>query len=124
MPRSNKKKKLDQRAVPTGDKAISHLLNKETTIMIDRAIVSYQIICLKELIISILQASARRHGINLRHGTPNPGLGDCAIEATISNINDRSCYREKFNLSITNCTLNHLFYSTTDIRYCYSIYNS
>ena len=27
------------------------------------------------------QASAQRHGINLRHGTTNPGTGDCAFES-------------------------------------------
>ena len=47
-----------------------------------------------------LQASAQRHGINLRHGTTNPGAGDCAFESIIQNINDRPCFREKFRMSI------------------------
>ena len=46
-----------------------------------------------------LQASARRHGINLKQGAPILGNGDCAFEAIIQNINDRSCYKEKFNMS-------------------------
>ena len=47
-----------------------------------------------------LQASAQRHGINLRHGTTNPGTGDCAFESIIQNINDRPCFKEKFTMSI------------------------
>ena len=47
-----------------------------------------------------LQASAKRHGINLRHGTANPGTGDCAFESVIHNINDRPCFREKLNMTI------------------------
>ena len=46
------------------------------------------------------QASAQRHGINLRHSTTNPGTGDCAFESLIQNINDRPCFREKFTMSI------------------------
>ena len=44
--------------------------------------------------------SARHHGINLKHGKPNPGEGDCAIESIIYNINERPCYIQKFPLSI------------------------
>ena len=47
-----------------------------------------------------LQASAQKHGINLRHGTTNPGTGDCAFESVIQNINDRPCFRAKVNMSI------------------------
>ena len=45
-------------------------------------------------------ASAAKHGIELVSGTPNPGTGDCAFEAIISNINDRSSFKVKFPLSI------------------------
>ena len=48
---------------------------------------------------SYFKASAQRHGIKLRRGTPNPGTGDCAFEATISNINDRSCFVEEMKMS-------------------------
>ena len=44
--------------------------------------------------------NAKHHGINLTHGKPNPGRGDCAFEATIYNINERPCYAEKFPMSI------------------------
>ena len=44
--------------------------------------------------------SAKYHGISLQHGKPNPGLGDCAIESVIFNINERHCYQHKFPLSI------------------------
>ena len=47
-----------------------------------------------------LQASAQKHGINLRHGSTNPGTGDCAFESVIHNINDRPCFSEKLNMSI------------------------
>ena len=46
-------------------------------------------------------ASARKHGINLKHGRPNPGMGDCAFEAVIQNNNDRSCFLEKYDMSVT-----------------------
>ena len=65
-----------------------------------------------------MQESARKHGINLRHGTPNPGTGDCSFEAIIHNINDRPCFPETLPMSISyyrqiwvtdmaNRTLNH-----------------
>ena len=44
--------------------------------------------------------SAKHHGIYLEHGKPNPGLGDCAIESVIFNINERHCYRHKYLMSI------------------------
>ena len=44
--------------------------------------------------------SGRNHGINLKHGTPNPGAGDCAFEAIIQNVNDRPCFTEKFRNTI------------------------
>ena len=45
-------------------------------------------------------ASARKHGIQLRHGKPNPGTGDCAFEAVIYNNNERGCYRDKYKMSV------------------------
>ena len=62
---------------------MSNLFDKEKNIMISRAI-----------------SSAEKHGIKLKHGTPNPGLGDCAFEAVIQNINDRKCFPENFLLPI------------------------
>ena len=45
-------------------------------------------------------ASAKKHGINLKHGSSNPGTGDCAFEAIIQNVNDRSQFKEKFPMSV------------------------
>ena len=45
-------------------------------------------------------ASAKKHGIQLRHGKPNPGTGDCAFEAVIQNNNDRSCFTENYEMTV------------------------
>ena len=34
-------------------------------------------------------SSAHKHGIQLKLGSANPGLGDCAFEAVVQNNNDR-----------------------------------
>ena len=99
MPRSNKKKTKNN--IPTSalpfleppllrkkqksnpDPDVSNLLSKEKTLMISRTI-----------------QSAQKHGINLRHGSSNPGTGDCAFEAVIQNVNDRPHFTEKFSMSI------------------------
>ena len=67
----------------SADMTTQLLLKKETDVMVQRAI-----------------ASASKHGINLKHGTPNPGTGDCAFEAVIQNNNDRSCFREKYEMTV------------------------
>ena len=41
-------------------------------------------------------SNAKYHVISLQHGKPNLGLGDCAIESVIFNINERSCYQYKY----------------------------
>ena len=48
-------------------------------------------------------ASGKAHGINLKHGRANPGNGDCAIEATSYNNNDRLCFKTKYTLPISFC---------------------
>ena len=86
MPRSNKKKhplKLPPKH-PTSQSylqssAISSLLIQERNKMISRVI-----------------SSGKKHGIDFENGSPNPGLGDYAFESVIQNINDRSCFRNKF----------------------------
>ena len=97
MPRSNKKKKvadIPSAAQSTGepppgtltqtyDHQISLLFSEETAIMISRSI-----------------ESAKKHGIKLKHGSPNPGMGNCAFEAVIQNVNDRLQFKEKFKMSI------------------------
>ena len=65
------------------DTTITLLLRKETNLMVQRAI-----------------GSASKHGIKLKHGTPNPGTGDCAFEAVIQNNNDRSCYTENYVMKV------------------------
>ena len=47
-----------------------------------------------------VQASAQKHGINIKHGSSNPGTGDCAFEAVIQNINDRPSFKENLPMSI------------------------
>ena len=84
MPRSNKKKLSQHQVTPSSDATISQLLGHEKSLMILRAI-----------------ESAKKHGIRLEHGSPNPGLGDCAFEAVIQNNNDRCCYKEKLPMSIS-----------------------
>ena len=43
--------------------------------------------------------SANKHGINLEPGRENNGYGNCSYEATIFNINDRSCFADKLPMS-------------------------
>ena len=121
MPRSNKKKISSKRPssaqpflepppsskypFPRPDKAISNLLTIEKELMIARTV-----------------ESAKKHGINLRHGRSNPGTGDCAFEAVIYNINGRSEFNENLPMSID-------WYRriwTTDManRTIYSVYNT
>ena len=93
MPRSNKKKNpfkppvkhppLTSQSFCLPSPSQSNLMMQERNMMISRAI-----------------SSGLQHGIELRHGRSNPGLGDCAFESTIQNINDRSCFRENFTLPI------------------------
>jgi hypothetical protein len=83
MPRSNKKKLSPNQVAPSADMSIRNLLGKEKSLMISRAI-----------------ASGKKHGINMKHGSSNPGTGDCAFESIIQNNNDRSCFQEKYIMSI------------------------
>ena len=85
MGRSIKKRVFELPPVPP-DKAQSclesSLLQTEQSLMITRAI-----------------RSAKHHGIILHPGRQNLGVGNCAFEASISNVNDRDCFVEKFPLS-------------------------
>ena len=95
MPRSNKKKRAlepppkhptsQQMETMDPGKRIENLMTDERSRMIARAI-----------------CSANHHQINLKPGSPIPGLGDCAFEAAIQNINERNCYQKKFPLPITS----------------------
>ena len=44
-------------------------------------------------------ASAQKHRIKLKPGRENHGAGNCSFEATIFNINDRSCFQEKLPMT-------------------------
>ena len=101
MPRSNKKKTSQQKTsaakslkppqtsqqmeIMETEDNIVNLMSDERRIMMTRAI-----------------CSAKHHEINLKPGSPTPGLGDCAFEAAIQNVNERNCYRKKFPLPITS----------------------
>ena len=43
-------------------------------------------------------ASAKKHDIQLKSGRKNAGGGNCSYESVIFNINDRSCFHEKFSM--------------------------
>ena len=93
MPRSNKKKHPQKPPPkhPSGSdemhlsRDISTLITSERNTMMTRAI-----------------CSAQHHGINLKPGSPTPGLGDCAFEAVVNNNNERNCFKENFPLSISS----------------------
>ena len=63
-----------------------------------------QLMRLKQLeidkMIKRAKSSGKYHGINMRHGSPNPAQGDCAFEAVIQNNNDRSCFPTKYPMHI------------------------
>ena len=53
-----------------------------------------------KLMLSRAMASSSRHGINLMPGRLNPATGNCAFESVLFNNNDRSCFKEKYLLSV------------------------
>ena len=81
MVRSNKKKFLDKD--PGKDPPLKITPNSKDTIMVKRAI-----------------RSAQKHGIRLNAGRPNKADGNCAIEASVLNLNDRDCFVEKLTFSV------------------------
>ena len=99
MPRSNKKKKNSPIGSPIpgcpspspfgktpsflSDEIPSFFLNGGPSLMVQRAI-----------------ASAARQGLELMPGRANPALGNCAFEAPIFNLNDRSCFNENLPMAI------------------------
>ena len=44
-------------------------------------------------------SSAKKHGIDMCHGTPNSANGNCAIESVMFNVNDRQCFLESLPFS-------------------------
>ena len=90
MPRSNKKKtflkplpkpSMTQSGRPPNT-AILELMSIERNLMISRAI-----------------SSGRKHGITLKQGSANPGVGDCAFESVIQNNNNRTCSEKKISIA-------------------------
>ena len=89
MPRSNKTKKWLQPPPRsptecTSSKTLeSILIKKERQLMIDRG-----------------KASAKKHGIALDSGSFTSADGNCAFSAALANVNQRSCFKEKFQLTL------------------------
>ena len=52
-----------------------------------------------QLMLSRAVASSKRHGIDLIPGSLNPGTGNCAFEAVLFNLNERSCFEERYDCS-------------------------
>ena len=61
----------------------------ETEMMID-----------EPLMVSQAIESARKHHIDLCWGLGNEAAGNCAFEAVINNVNERSCYDDKLPLDV------------------------
>ena len=53
----------------------------------------------ESLMVHRASLSARKHDIDLKQGTLNKGRGNCAFESALFNVNDRSCFSQKFPLS-------------------------
>ena len=100
MTRSNKKKHHQKPATSTMESSNS-MMKSSTSPMESSTSISTLLSDERKMMLSRAIQSAKHHGINLKPGSPNPGLGDCAFEAVIQNNNDRNCYPEKFPLSIT-----------------------
>ena len=81
---------------------MNHVANQISTKSVTSSKMDRNFLFEKERKLMITRAinSARHHNIHLAHGKPNPGQGDCAIEAVIYNINERSCFNQNFPLSI------------------------
>ena len=90
MPRSNQKKKRQWLSIPgliiksvNINKSIAVIQSPSSKMVVQRAI-----------------ASADKHGLHLSQGRSNPGLGNCAFEACIYNVNDRITFHERYTQSI------------------------
>ena len=88
MPRSNKKKSPFKNPTKPPDASTSSSIAitknaKGISVMIRRAV-----------------SSAKKHGINLRQGTPNAADGNCALESAIFNVRDRDCFVDNLPLSV------------------------
>ena len=81
--KNNDKTKRKNNTKEPNDKIISKKLIEERKKMIERTILS-----------------GKKHGISLKKGRENPGKGDCILEAAIFNNNDRTCFTDKFEMSI------------------------
>ena len=80
MPRSNKKKSSSisqTKHPPSKSSSCLTPTQSSSTVMVLRAI-----------------SSARKHGIDLKQGTPIASDGNCAFQSAICNLNDRKCFNE------------------------------
>ena len=53
----------------------------------------------KKTIVQRAIASAQKHKIKLKPGRENQADGNCSFEATMFNINDRSCFQDKLPMT-------------------------
>ena len=53
----------------------------------------------EEMVNKAIASAWRQNKIELEHGSPNPGVGNCAFESVIYNINDREVFQQKVNMS-------------------------
>ena len=84
MVRSNKKssKLKPPSKSPMEIKTPSSLFEMEQRLMMDRAV-----------------ASAKRHGINISPGERSSSDGNCAFQAALNNVNNRTCFKDKYPFS-------------------------
>ena len=88
MHRSNKKK-APLKPPPKQPSSSSSVSSQSSAAMKEESLIVHRAI-----------VSARKHGINLNRGTPNPAAGDCAFESAIFNLNDRLCFSENLPFSV------------------------
>ena len=103
MPRHPKKKKKESHiasSIPGSPSPSSPKSLSSSTSFITDSIPSIFLGKGKSLIVQRAIASGARHGIELVPGRANPAMGNCAFEAPIFNINDRSCFMEHLPMSI------------------------
>ena len=89
MPRSNQKRKKRQWLSIPG--LILKSVNKTMDFIQSPS---------SKMVVQMAIASAEKHGLHLSPGRSNPGLGNCAFEACIYNVNDRVIFHQKYTQSI------------------------
>ena len=54
----------------------------------------------ESLMVQRAVSSAKKHGLDMKQGTPNAADGDCAFQSAIFNVNDRDCFAQKLPMSV------------------------